>query len=201
MTGNILTNDVNPENLGTPSVSGVSVYNASGALVPVTVGIATPIYAINPANPTAYILAGTLTVNGNGDYNYVSEATYVGTANVVYNACDNASTNIACDVALYLMTVPNSASTCVKPGDFTPGGSPTKVGISVQQKQEAWPENIPNGFIALESKEKGFVITRVQNSSLIEDARIGMLIYDIDAKCVKLYNGTVWKCIEKSCND
>ena len=99
------------------------------------------------------------------------------------------------------MTVPNSASTCVKPGDFTPGGSPTKVGISVQQKQEAWPENIPNGFIALESKEKGFVITRVQNSSLIEDARIGMLIYDIDAKCVKLYNGTVWKCIEKSCND
>ncbi len=47
---------------------------------------------------------------------------------------------------------------CTKPGNFSPGGTPTKVGITVQQKKENWPGKIPNGFIALESKEKGLVI-------------------------------------------
>lgn len=92
-------------------------------------------------------------------------------------------------------------ATCTKPGDFTENGPPTKVGISVQQKQAGWPESIPNGFIALESKEKGFVITRVQNSGSIADPKAGMLIYDKDANCVKLFNGTIWKCIAKSCNE
>ncbi|MGX9985019.1 hypothetical protein ACVFVN_01315 [Soonwooa purpurea] len=90
---------------------------------------------------------------------------------------------------------------CTKPPTTgTPAGY-TKVGITVQQKQAAWPENIPNGWIALESKEKGMVITRVQNSNTITDTKEGMLIYDTNAKCVKLYNGSIWKCIEKSCND
>lgn len=90
---------------------------------------------------------------------------------------------------------------CTKPGV---GGTPdgySKIGITVQQKQNNWPENIPNGFIAMESKEKGFVITRVQNSAVIVDAKQGMLIYDIDAQCVKLYNGSIWKCLSRSCND
>lgn len=90
---------------------------------------------------------------------------------------------------------------CTKPGDFSEVGTPTKMGISVQQKQTDWPENIPNGFMALESKEKGFVVTRVQNSTLIAEPKEGMLIYDIAGNCVKLYNGTTWKCITRSCND
>ena len=90
---------------------------------------------------------------------------------------------------------------CTKPGlTGTPAGY-TKVGITVQQKQAAWPENIPNGWIALESKEKGMVITRVQNTDTIIDAIEGMLVYDIEAQCVKLYNGSTWKCLEKSCNE
>lgn len=90
---------------------------------------------------------------------------------------------------------------CTKPGDFSLAGTPTKVGITVQQKQSAWPENVPNGFIALESREKGMVITRVQNSGVVTDPKEGMLIYDKAANCVKLYNGAIWKCITKSCND
>lgn len=84
----------------------------------------------------------------------------------------------------------------------------TKVGISVQQKQAAWPENIPNGHIALESKEKGFVITRVPHVSFVPQATdsianpfAGMLVYDIQDACVKLYNGINWNCIKRSCND
>lgn len=99
-------------------------------------------------------------------------------------------------------------SFCTKPGATgTPDGF-TKFGITVQQKANAWPENVPNGFLAMESKNKGFVITRVQHVSqtpqigdAIADPKEGMLLYDIQDKCVKLYNGTEWKCVERSCND
>jgi len=98
---------------------------------------------------------------------------------------------------------------CTKPGDFTTGGTPTKIGITVQEKLSGWPESIPNGHIALESKEKGFVITRVSHVSTtpdltndsIKDPKEGMLIYDIQDKCVKLFNGITWNCIRRTCND
>ncbi len=83
------------------------------------------------------------------------------------------------------------------------GGTPdgfTKVGITTKPKLAAWPENIPNGFITLESENKGFVITRIANSNLVSEPKKGMLIYDIAAECVKLYNGTEWNCIKRGCN-
>ncbi|MGG5208206.1 hypothetical protein ACQWU4_04605 [Chryseobacterium sp. MIQD13] len=97
---------------------------------------------------------------------------------------------------------------CTKPGTSgTPDGY-TKMGITVQQKTGSWPENIPNGFLALESKTKGFVITRVKHVSqtpqpedAVAEPKEGMLVYDIQDRCVKLYNGNEWKCIERSCND
>lgn len=99
-------------------------------------------------------------------------------------------------------------SFCTKLGvSGTPDGF-TKFGITLQQKNSAWPENIPNGFVAMEAKDKGFVVTRVQHVSqtpqpgdAIADPKEGMLLYDIQDKCVKLYNGTKWKCIERSCNN
>ncbi|MGH1518091.1 hypothetical protein [Chryseobacterium sp. JK1] len=97
---------------------------------------------------------------------------------------------------------------CTKPGATgTPDGF-TNFGITIQQKTNSWPENIPNGFLAMESKEKGFVITRVQHVSqtpqsgdAIADPKEGMIVYDIQDKCIKLYNGTEWKCVQRSCND
>lgn len=100
---------------------------------------------------------------------------------------------------------------CTKPGNFSPGGTPTKVGITVQQKKENWPGKIPNGFIALESKEKGMVITRVAKvggangapnltTDSVKDPKEGMLVYDMQQQCVKLYNGKIWKCLYKNCN-
>lgn len=90
---------------------------------------------------------------------------------------------------------------CIRPGDFSTGGQSTKMGITVLQKQNTWPENIPNGFLALESKSKGFVITRVPNQNAIADPKEGMLIYDMAAACVKLYNGTTWHCIKNMCSN
>lgn len=97
---------------------------------------------------------------------------------------------------------------CTKPGATGIPDGFTNFGITVQEKSASWPENIPNGFLAMESKDKGFVITRVQHvnqtpqaGDAIADPKEGMLLYDIQDKCIKLYNGTEWKCIQRSCNN
>jgi hypothetical protein len=89
---------------------------------------------------------------------------------------------------------------CTKDPNTSPADTITKIGITIQTKQNGWPENIPNGAVVLESKTKGFVITRTQ-SSLIANPVEGMLIYDTTDNCMKLYNGTTWKCVVRSCNE
>ena len=95
----------------------------------------------------------------------------------------------------------DGGSDCTKePATGTPDGF-TKVGVSTMEKQtQGWPENIANGFIGLDSKEKGFVITRVESESSITDPKEGMLIYDIEDQCVKLHNGEEWSCLNQECN-
>ncbi len=88
---------------------------------------------------------------------------------------------------------------CTQPPNNSPANMITKIGITTQSKQSGWPENIPNGAVALESKTKGFVITRTQSSSIANPVE-GMLIYDTVSKCMKLYNGTSWSCVIRSCN-
>lgn len=111
------------------------------------------------------------------------------------NCYNQASSSVKVDATIYRLC------TCTKPANTQTGGSPTKFGITNLRKTEQWPENIPNGFIALESKTKGLVITRVPKSADIQEPKKGMLIYDIKDQCIKLYNGAIWKCIERSCND
>ncbi|WEK18275.1 MAG: hypothetical protein P0Y49_15900 [Candidatus Pedobacter colombiensis] len=92
---------------------------------------------------------------------------------------------------------------CTQPGVFDQPGEISKTGISDLEGftggTTGWPANVPNGFIVVESKKKGFVITRVSSSAAITDPKEGMLIYDLAANCVKLYNGTTWNCLTKSC--
>ncbi|MBQ0148020.1 MAG: hypothetical protein KBS93_06155, partial [Flavobacteriaceae bacterium] len=91
---------------------------------------------------------------------------------------------------------------CVKPGNTQGIGLPTQTGIStLQNPRTTWPKDIPNGFIALDSKNKGMVISRVENTTGILQPVEGMLVYDTSANCVKMYNGNAWNCINQSCND
>lgn len=92
---------------------------------------------------------------------------------------------------------------CSKPG--TPGipTSGTKFGISIRDARSTdnWPNDVNNGFIALEGNTKGFVITRMSNpETAITQPIDGMLVYDTDDNCIKLYNGTSWNCIQQTCN-
>lgn len=79
----------------------------------------------------------------------------------------------------------------------------SSVGISTFKNQiEGWPQNVANGFLVLESSQKGMVLTRIKSSDIPNDKLVeGMIIYDTQDNCIKIYNGTNWNCIKRSCNE
>lgn len=93
--------------------------------------------------------------------------------------------------------------TCVKPVIATGTPTQTKVAIStITEHANGWPENINGGALMLDSKNKGFVVTRVQNANDLgtnPDLK-GGLVYDEGSKCFKFFDGTKWDCIAKSCD-
>lgn len=93
---------------------------------------------------------------------------------------------------------------CPKPGATGTPASYTDFGISTRDTRTTanWPKDVPNGFIALESNSKGFVITRIASpETSVTNPVEGMLVYDTANECLKLYNGTSWKCIKQTCNN
>jgi hypothetical protein len=115
------------------------------------------------------------------------------------------------NVYLDNITVSKTVPVCVKsPNQSTPDAynnitNIPPIGITTYAiKQQNWTENVPNAFLVLESKNKGFVITRISTAQRDAITPVqGMLIYNTDtsANCFQVYNGVVWKCIEKSCNE
>lgn len=77
-------------------------------------------------------------------------------------------------------------------------GDPTKVGITSFGRAGAensnWPMVRNGGHVAIESSNKGFVITRTAHN-LIQNPIIGMLIYCTVDNCIELYNSSGWKCL------
>jgi len=113
------------------------------------------------------------------------------------------------------------ANVCYKPGINT-GGTvlDTKVGITSlaragENDADNWPMVRKGGWIALESKTKGFVPNRVAFNGAGNPIGIavanfveGMMVYDTTNKCLKIYtstdNGTTfgWYCIStQTCPD
>ncbi len=83
----------------------------------------------------------------------------------------------------------------------------TKTGISTLDTPPTnnWPNDVRNGFITLESTNKGFVITRLSDPETdIENPVKGMLVFDTTMKCLRMNNdGTSsgWTgCLQKGCN-
>ncbi|SHK87804.1 hypothetical protein SAMN05443634_104131 [Chishuiella changwenlii] len=113
---------------------------------------------------------------------------------LTYQLCNTLG---VCSAAKIFLT---STSSCTQdPKTGTPTGY-TLIGISTLSKTENFPLNIPNGILALQSTNKGFVISRTSSDKILTPIE-GMLIYDTTKQCVKLYNGSSWNCIKKSCNN
>lgn len=92
---------------------------------------------------------------------------------------------------------------CFKPSTTGTPDSFTKLGISVRDARTSanWPNDVANGFLAMEANKKGFVITRLAfPETAIPTPVAGMLVYDTNKNCLEMYNGTVWKCIKQTCN-
>jgi hypothetical protein len=189
ITINLTTDDVDP-NSGSVVPSSINLIPPSGATSIVTVS----------GNVKGFTISGTGTwsLNSSGVLTFTPVTGFVGNIPVTgYTIYDTAG--LISNTANIILTI---YKYCTKPGTTGISSNPTKFGISTHSvKLSSWPESIPNGFIALESNTKGFVITRVQNSSLITDPKEGMIIYDIAANCVKLYANNIWKCIARDCNE
>lgn len=103
---------------------------------------------------------------------------------------------------VYSNVVTSFACPCYKPGVT---GTPeiTKIGISTRTTASTpnFPADRNNGFIALESNDKGMVISRVAEPEVSITSPVdGMMVYDTDDNCLKIYNGTQWSCINQTCN-
>ncbi len=113
-------------------------------------------------------------------------------------------------------TTPVICDVCTKPGA---GGSPlfSSVGITTKGSTPSvagWPKDVPNAYLVLDAAEKGMVITHMTTAEIEAlDPVEGMLVYDTDEGCVKLYRGegadaptnsptrTGWVCIKRGCNE
>jgi hypothetical protein len=105
-------------------------------------------------------------------------------------------------VSYYAAGDPNCI--CFNTPSLTGTGTDTKVGITLlkragAQNADNWPMVRKSGHIALESNTQGLVVTRMTTAQLdaiktANNAVEGMMSYDTDAKCLKIYDGTDWKC-------
>ena len=56
----------------------------------------------------------------------------------------------------------------------------------------------PDTDLELASPDKVLLLNRVASTDLIENPVSGMILYDISANCVKIYQETRWFCIESA---
>ena len=102
---------------------------------------------------------------------------------------------------------------CIKPhtAPLSIGTTPSFSGITtLETKDQNWPRVIDHGFFALESKDKGLVITRLANTSVIQEPIEGMIIYDKEKSCISIYARKInldgqldnaineWRCIQQN---
>lgn len=103
------------------------------------------------------------------------------------------------------VTFDATCAVCYKPALTTGTTEAIKTIISTLDRTAA-PRDYANsrtGTLILESKEKGLVLTRMASPETAITAPVeGMIVYDIVAKVIKLYNGTSWKAMsQQACPD
>lgn len=132
------------------------------------------------------------------DHPFSIYGAYVVPKNVNQNPGDG-TTPVICDI-------------CTKPGV---GGTAltSSVGITTKGAESSvnnWPQSVPNGYLVLDAAQKGMVITHMTADQINALTPVeGMLVFDTDAGCVKMYRGnnpgvdntrTGWVCIKRGCN-
>lgn len=98
------------------------------------------------------------------------------------------------------VTVTINGCACYELPNTSSAGSSTVHGITLLNRagetSSSWPMNRKSAFTVLESNKKGFVITRMSTTQIagILSPQEGMMVYDTNQGCLKLYDGTAWSC-------
>ena len=192
---NIATNDVDP-NGGQINESSVNLIAPAGAINTVTANGLLKGFRITNQGKWLVNNAGVLTFTPVGTFNGAATP-------VNYTLKDNA--NLTSNEATISIKVEEF---CYKPAatvgitlDVTHGI--TALGRAGSENTDNWPMVRKGAWTALEGKTKGFVINRIAttaNVDAIPNPVEGMIIYDEEANCLKIYtttdNGATfsWKC-------
>lgn len=197
ISANITTNDTDPN---------------GGAVVPSTVDLIAPPSATNIFSNGGLVKGftiageGTWLVNNAGILAFTPVTGFFGDAtNILYTIKDNAG--LTSNQALISIKVEEF---CYRPGSTSGAVLDTTFGITSLGRAGAengnWPLVRKGGWMALESKTKGLVINRIATTvavNAIPDPVEGMLVYDIEAACLKMFTSTdneitfAWKCMNK----
>ena len=190
---------------GTISVENTSDLDATS---PVTISF----YCMNLDGTPSTTLLGTATLSTPIAANEVLTETYTFSGascptSEVYAVIEEASNCLCTEEDGMTFSV-----TCQKPGA---SGAALASSIGILTKGDPtvsnWPMSVPNGYIVLDSEQKGMVITHMTTGQINALTPVdGMMVYDTDLGCVKLYRGTApgtdatrtgWNCIEEGCNE
>lgn len=182
---------------------------SGNAITPVGSSLFNMIDAVIPEG-VSYI---DITVNVGNSYDIaevqalgISSSFMVGLGN---GECAETGESISNQVTLRMCSV------CVKPGATgTPLTSSTGILTKGETSVTNWPESVPNGYLVLDGAFKGMVITHMTTAQIDALTPVeGMLVFDTDEGCVKLYRGAGanapvvhpsrqgWVCIERVCID
>lgn len=141
----------------------------------------------------------------------VAPGTPSGTYTMVYRICDIADSG---KCSLTIVTV-NVQGACYKPASLGGTSLPVNHGITALSRAGAetgnWPMERKGAWTVLESKSKGFVVNRIPTTlalSNITNPIEGMMVYDEEATCLKIYTikegelSAGWYCLTKqTCPD
>lgn len=194
---NILSNDNDPN---------------SGTLVASSINLIPPSSATNIIYRNGFVKEFTITgqgkwsVDDNGLFTFSPVLNFSGNATPVkYVVKDNA--NLTSNQAIISIKVEEF---CYKPAAKNGTTLDTNHGISALGNSDInndnWPMLRKGAWTVLEAKTKGFVINRISSTSQIDNLPNpveGMMVYDAEAKCLKIYtttdNGATfsWKCVTK----
>lgn len=139
-----------------------------------------------------------LPVGGKVTYTVIVNIPFGFTGNLVNTATITAPSNITdTNLSNNTATDIDTSSACFREGRLGTG-LPTKHGISALGRAgldqgDNWPMVRESAWTALESKTKGFVINRIPTTAqvnAIPNPIEGMMVYDEEADCLKIYSTT-----------
>ncbi|APD07715.1 hypothetical protein UJ101_02214 [Flavobacteriaceae bacterium UJ101] len=183
--------DLDSDGDACPDANESSVTSATGSVTLIDGNVVNGDGTVNTTTTTANaVVQGGYGANGFADSLETTEdGTFTGTY-TYGNALDAMVSNCVCTVDPLTTGTPEVTKTGISTLDINPTNN--------------WPTDVNNGFLVLESTNKGFVITRIADpETAIANPIEGMLVFDTTEKCLKLYKGAAnggWTgCIQRAC--